>query len=152
MKSDNFQYLQCFATLNLSKFSCFMLWFFFSLLTFCDSRDLEAKSHTSILWDKSLTIFSIQFFFHDQICKRFWYAFYRSCFIQCHFSWQFCALFLRPQFATWRWRNHANHVPCIPCAPHVIKICIDWFVHVPKEINRSKIWKFSWWDAALTRR
>ena len=36
-------------------------------------------------------------------------------------------------------RNRANYVPCIPRAAHAIKIRIVLFVHLQKQINRSKI-------------
>ena len=56
--------------------------------------------------------------------EKFAYAFNMSNDAQIHFSRRICVLFSRARVATLRLKNHANHVPSIPRASHVISFCL----------------------------
>ena len=68
--------------------------------------------------------FFIHHYFQNQMFENFTYAFNMSSDAQIHVSRRVCALFSRPRVATLRLKNHANHVPSIPRASHVIIFCL----------------------------
>ena len=67
--------------------------------------------------------FFIHHYFQIQMFENFKYAFNMSSDAQIHVSRRVCVLFSRPRVATLRLKNHANHVPSIPRASHVINFC-----------------------------
>ena len=68
--------------------------------------------------------FFIHHYFQNQMFENFTYALTMSSDAQIHVSTQVCMLFSRPRVATLRLKNHANHVPSIPRASHVINVCL----------------------------
>ena len=68
--------------------------------------------------------FFVNHYFPNQMFETFGYAFYMSRDAQIYVSRRVCALFLHPRVVTLRLKNHANHVPSIPCASHVINFCL----------------------------
>ena len=68
--------------------------------------------------------FFIHHYFQNQMFANLKYAFNMSSDAQIHVSRRVCVLLSRPRVATLRLRNHANHVPSIPRASHVINFCL----------------------------
>ena len=63
----------------------------------------------------------------NQMFENLTYAFNMSSDAQIHVLRQVCVLFSRPRVATLRLKNHANHVPSIPRASHVLNFALfDW--------------------------
>ena len=68
--------------------------------------------------------FFIYHYFQNQMFENFKYALNMSSDAQIHVSRRVCVLFSRPRVAALRLKNHANHVPSIPRASHVINFCL----------------------------
>ena len=68
--------------------------------------------------------FFIHQYFQNQMFENFKYAFNMSSDAQIHVSRRVSVLLSRPRVATLRLKIHANHVPSIPRASHVINFCL----------------------------